>query len=532
VDLEKVRRLASVLISSQLRSGRSSSDPGAFTGKPAVIAVVDAGLFFGLFALAFVALSSLPAHSAAIVTAIDGVIPFLPLAAVGVVVIAGTMFELTATAKFSGSDAVNWMPLTPGEYVLASASAIAYTYSPATALLLGGLLAAAVIEGTIVVYLLACALTVLALVEGALLVEMIRSISTRAGSLGAGRRGPATFLLRAILLVVVILILDLAINPVFLYGAVERLSAFPTVSAVIPLFWSSRGLEEWLAGQYAVGAAFAAGQVAFVTLLGWAAARLRVRYWVPTATEVQLSEHQYAGSHAAYARLGLSRPESALVSKDFRGLVRRREMMPVLVIPVVLVLLLAIEGGGFGTFGTVLWVGWIAGFFGLLLSLTAMGQERRSIQQLFAFPITPRMVFRAKFTSVVVPVVIGSALLSLGVGLFARLSWDSLVGLLLLCTGVATMLTTWGLVFAARYSDFQDRPRPQFLRPSAMIAATLTGIALLSVVLVPGAVAVADPSIATLDFAITAAVLAVVIATVALSLARSGFDRLFRELPV
>jgi hypothetical protein len=94
------------------------------------------------------------------------------------------------------------------------------------------------------------------------------------------------------------------------------------------------------------------------------------------------------------------------------------------------------------------------------------------------------------------------------------------------------MLTTWGLVFAARYSDFQDRPRPQFLRPSAMIAATLTGIALLSVVLVPGAVAVADPSIATLDFAITAAVLAVVIATVALSLARSGFDRLFRELPV
>jgi len=531
VNFERVRRLASVLIASQLRSGRSTSDPTSFTGKPAVIAVVDVGLFFGVFALAFSVLASVPAHSSSIVGAVDGVIPFLPLAAVGVVVVAGTMFELTTTARFAGSDAVNWMPLTPGEYVLSSASAIAYTYSPAVALLLGGLLAAAVIEGTIVVYLLAFALTVLALVEGALLVEMIRSVSTRAGALASGRRGTATFLLRAVLLVVVILTLDLAINPVFLYGAVQHLSAFPTISAVIPLFWSSRGLEEWLTGQYVVGAAFAVAQVAFVGLLGLAAARLRVRYWVPTATEIRLSDHHYAGSHAAYRRLGLSPPESAIVSKDLRGLVRRRELLPMLVIPIVLVLLLTIEGGTFGTFGTVLWVGWVVGFFGLLLSLTALGQERRAMQQLIAFPITARMLFRAKLTAVFLPVATGSALLTIAVGLYARLPPASLAGLVVLGTGVAAMLTTWGLVFASRFSDFQERPRPQFLRPSAMIGATLSGIALLSVVLVPGAVAVADPSLATLDFAVAATMLAVAIAAVAISLARTGFDRLFRELP-
>jgi hypothetical protein len=531
VNFDKVRRLASVLVTSQLRSGRSGSDPESLSGRPFVVGVIDAGLFLGVFGLAYVVLSSLPPNTIGVTSAVDGVIPFLPLAAVGVVVIAGTMFELTTTAKFSGSDAVNWMPISPGEYVLASAGAIAYTYSPAISLLLGGLLAAAILEGTLVVYVLAFLLTALALVEGAMLVEMIRAASNRAGALATGRRGSVRFVLNAVLLVVLILVLDLAINPIFLYGAVQRLSAFPTIAAAVPLFWSSRALAECLAGQWAIGSAFALGQAAFVVLLGVLAARLRARYWVPVAPEVTLAEHRYAGSHAAYARFGLTRPESALVSKDLRGLVRRREMMPLLVVPVVLVLLLAIEGDALGTFVTILWVGWVVSFFGLLLALSAIGQERRSLAQLFAFPVTARMVFRAKWTAVVLPVLLGSGLISLAVGIFARMSAASLAGMVLLAMGVATMLSAWGLVFASRFSDFQDRPRPQFLRPSAMIGATISGFALLGVVLVPGAIAVADPSLATLGFGVAAVSAACAIALVSLALARSGFERLFRELP-
>jgi hypothetical protein len=95
----------------------------------------------------------------------------------------------------------------------------------------------------------------------------------------------------------------------------------------------------------------------------------------------------------------------------------------------------------------------------------------------------------------------------------------------------AVILSMWGLVFAARYSDFQDRPRPQFLRPSAMIAATGSGVLLLSAIVIPGAIAVSDPSSANLGFALAAAGVAAVVGTAALLLARSGFDALFRELP-
>jgi hypothetical protein len=531
VNLHKVRRLAAVLVSSQMRSGRSRSDPRAFTGRPAFVAVMDAALYLGVFALLYAAVGSAPPGSSTLVSAVNGIIPFLPLAAVGVVVVAGTMFELTGTARFAGSDAVNWMPLTPGEYVTASASAIAYTYSPAVALLLGGLLAVAIVEGALAVYVLAAVLTVLALFEGGLLVEMIRAVSVRAGAAGGGKRGSATFLVRAVILVVVILVLDLSLNPVFLLGALQHLSAFPTIAAVIPFFWSSRALAAWISGQFVLATAFAVGQVAFVGVLGLVAARLRDRFWVPSPTEIQLSAHRYAGSTRALGRLGLSRPESALVAKDLRGLVRRRELLPILVVPVVLVLLLVIEGGSFGMVGTVLWVGWVVGFFGLLLSVTAMGQERRSIQLLFAFPVTARTIFRAKFAYVVLPVAIGSALLTTSVGLFLRFPLASVAGLVLLGVGVATVLTMWGLVFASRYSDYQERPRPQFLRPSAMIAAMLSGIALLSVVVAPGAVAVADPSVATLGYALASVALALAVGSIAFALARSGFDQLFRELP-
>jgi predicted permease len=532
LDAHKVRRLSWVLVASQMRSGRTTSDPKSFTGRPALIAVVDVVVFLVAFLIGWAVVGAFPPGSrGALTAALYGILPFLPLAAVGVVVVAGTMFELTGTARFAGSDAVNWMPVTPGEYVAASANAIAFSYSPAVSLLLGGTLAVAITEGALGVYALAAVLTVLSLFEGGLLVEMIRAVSNRAGAAVSGRKGSAVFVLRALLLVVVILTLDLALNPVFLFAAVGRLSAFPALSAAIPFFWSSHGLSEWISGQYALAAAFAVGQVAFVVVLGFVASRLRVRYWVPVQTEIELGAHQYAGSHATFARLGLSGPESALVAKDLRGLVRRRELLPALVVPVVLILLLLIEGHAFGVFGTVLWVGWVTGFFGLLLSAPSVGQERRSVQLLFAFPITPRTVFRAKFVSSLLPVLVGSAAMALGVGLLARLPPISVVGLVVLSVGVAVVLTLWGLVFASRYADFQDRPRPQFVRPAAMVAATISGVTVLMAMLVPGAIAVSAPSVGSLGFAIASVAIALAIGVVAYGLARSGFDTLFREVP-
>jgi hypothetical protein len=64
-----------------------------------------------------------------------------------------------------------------------------------------------------------------------------------------------------------------------------------------------------------------------------------------------------------------------------------------------------------------------------------------------------------------------------------------------------------------------------------MIAATTSSIVVLAVIIVPGAVAVADPTAGTLGFAAASAAIALAIGAGAYSLARSGFDSLIRELP-
>ncbi len=531
MNLHRVRRLATTLVTSQLRSGRSSSNPRSPFGAPAFIGSLDLALFLGTFGLAYgvVGEGSLGAGEATkLATAL---LPFLPLVAVGVVLVAGVMFELTTTAKFAASDAANWLPLTASEYVAASATAIAYSYSPAVALALGLLLPFAIVGGTVALYAATALLCVVALFEGAALVEMVRAVTQRASAVGSGRRGGVTLLVRAGILILVILVLQLAFNPVFLLGVAQRLSAVGLVTSIIPFFWSTAAINQGASGNVPLAIGFAAGQVVFVALLIYEAGRLRVRHWVPSSAEVQLEQHVYAGRHPFLETLGLSPAESALVSKDLKGLVRRREMLPTLVVPIVLVILVLVEGSAFGGFGTVVWVGWVAGFFALLLSGTSIGQERRAVQSLFAYPLTPSNLIRAKAAFVLLPSLVVAVALALVAGVLFRLPPVDLVSIVLLVVAVAVVLGFWGLVFASRYSDFQDRPRPQFLRPGGMVAATVSGMTLLFAMLVPGAVAVLLPSAYTAGLALVSLAVILVAGTLAVVWANSGFRELFHELP-
>jgi len=519
------------MVASQLRSGRTSSDPRSFFGRGLVIALADVGAFLAAFGVVQAVLGPLPLTARQLRLAVDTAAPLLPLVAVGVVLVAGVMFELTATTKFSGSDAANWLPITPTEYVAASASAIAYSYSPAVALVLGGVLPVALAAGLAPTYALAAALSALGLVEGAVLVEMVRALTQRTGSLGGGRHGQAALLLRAGLLVLLILMFDLAFNPVFLLGFIQRFSSFEGLTAAVPLFWSTRALSDWVAGDPNLAAAFSVGQVGFVGLLLYTAGALRRRLWVPNPMEVQIVSASAARGHPFLTALGLSPPEAAIVAKDLRGFVRRREMLPTLVVPIVLVVLLVVEGGMIGGIGSVLWVGWVAGFFPLLLAVTSVGQERRAIQSLFAYPITGRTVLRAKATSVLLPSLGGAVAMSLILSVLLSLPIVSLVGFVLASVAVAVVLTFWGLVFAARYSDFQDRPRPQFLRPSAMLAAMGSGMVVLFAILIPATFAFLSPSRVSLGDGLWAAGTAVAAGGLALYWTRTGFDQLFRQLP-
>jgi len=532
VNLHRVGRLAETLVASQVRSGRSSSNPRSFLGRPSAIALYDLLAFLGAFLVATWVLRSAALSPTTLAALADYVLPFLPLVAVAAVLIAGVMFELTNTARFAGSDAANWLPITPAEYVAASSAAIAYSYAPAIALLLGGLLPIAVAGGAGATYALCAVLSVAGLFEGGVLVEMVRATTQRTSRFASGRHGQLAIVLRALLLVLLILAFDLAFNPVFLLGFLQRFSTYGDLTTLVPFLWSTRALTEGVGGNWLLGGAFALGQLAFVGLLVYLAGRLRVRFWVPAATEIQLSPAVSARGHPFLTGLGLSPPEAAIASKDLRGFVRRREMLPLLTVPIVLVVLMVVEGSAIGAFGSILWVGWVGGFFALLLAETSVGQERRSFQSYYAFPITARTVLRAKVTAVLVPAILGAAAMSAIVGVLFALPAVAVAAFVLLVAAGAVLLALWGLVFAARFSDFQDRPRPQYLRPGAMLGAMGSGMVILFAVLVPGAfVLLGTWTFASLGLVVWTAGFALAAGLLAAHWVRTGFDRLFREIP-
>jgi hypothetical protein len=540
MDRRRILRLAAVLVIAQLRGGRGTTKPNSFFGRPISILVLDAVVGLGVFALAINVLSSAQARDPGLVAlALREALPVLPLLAVGGVILAGVLFELNTSSRFTTSDAVNWLPISPEEYVLASAISIAYSDSLVAALAGAVAIALAASTGAYAAGLLAVVLVVIGLVEGGLVVEMIRSTTQRASAAITGRAGRTALVLRAGVFLGVILVFELFFNPVVLIDLLHSFNSIGLATAAIPLLWGSFALEEWLSGNLALGLVFTVLEFLLVGFFWWTAARFRVQFWAPAPAEVRSVAHEYGEAHGWLGALGLSRVESALVAKDLRGLVRRRELLPTLMIPVVLLIVVLVGGvtgaGASDGFLGAIYVVWLTGFGSLLLASTSFGQERRAVQNLYQLPIAPASVFRSKSTLSLLVGGVFALGFSILAGILYRLPLGVVVGLLVIDVAVVFASTYLGLSLASRYSDFQERPRPQYVRPWAMLLGMVVGLMVIFGIAVPGILALftlaGGGPFPTTEVAISAGV-AVASISILAALARSGTYRLMAELPV
>ena len=249
MDLRRVRRLTWVLVASELRSGRGTANPRSLFGQPIFLLVIDAFVVGALSvagSLFFRAV--LPTAPTLARLAVTQGLPLLPLFCLGGVVLAGLLFELNRSVRFSTSDAANWLPLTPREYVLASASAIAYSDSLIAALAIGVALAIGAASGAWAVTLLAIALSANGLLAGALVVEMVRATTQRAAAALSGRSGRAALIGRLLLFVVVIVVFEVFFSPLLLYRLLGAIATLGPIAYWIPVLWAPLSVEGWVGG--------------------------------------------------------------------------------------------------------------------------------------------------------------------------------------------------------------------------------------------------------------------------------------------
>lgn len=537
MNLHRVRRISETLVASQVRAARTGTDPTGFFARGSSILVYDLVVFVLTVYVSEAVIRALAATQPGIPAAAASLgEPILPAIALGAVFVAGILFELTTTARFAASDAVNWLPVTPSEYVLASTIAVSYSYSIALAAALGVGAGIAIASGSWAAYAVAAPLSVVALGEGGVLIEILRSVTQRASTVMGRRSGRVTILLRIVVLVLVVLAFEILVNPELLIRFFPSAGLVQTLAPSVPLLWGTAAVFAAGAGDLLRTGVFAAGQVALAVLFAALAVELRGRFWSVAPTEVQLEVHAYGERHPVLSAVGFGRAGAAIAAKDLHGLTRRRELVPMLVLPIVLgaIGLLGVGGSSPGTapaFTPILWVAWVSGFYALLLSTTSIGQERRGVQHLYALPVDPGTVFRAKAGTVVLLGLAFGLVWSVALVGIYRLAPIAVAALALLVVATVFEGTFLGLAFAARYSDFQERPRPQYLRPSAMFAAMMTGIVLLFGTIVPilfALVQSAHPAAPELAGGLAAALLAIAVSYWS---ARTGFTALLREVP-
>ncbi len=543
---QKVSKIAIVLIKSQLRSARAGRAGSGILSRPSVVLLLDLVLFVVVAAgvsRAVAAIGRLPLFPLDTLT--RQVLVFLPALITPAIFVASILFELNVSSKFASSDTLNWLPVSQAEYVTASTLSICYMYSLIIALTLGATLPLAVNIGLFGVWVVAAVLSLFALFTGGLLVEMLRATLNRVSSSMLGRSRRGALALRLVVSILVIALFQLFFNPLVLLGALNTFTSSANVAFFIPFVWPSEAISYTILGSYLPAAAYFILSVGFTVFLLFLAIRVRGRFWSPYPITVSVSNAVYAPRIGTLARFGFSSVEAALVRKDLKGLTRRREMVPYLAIPFVMIFIFLIPqyAGGSrlsnappGTLALPLF--FVAGVFALIFSAVSIGQEGKAMINVYSLPVSPKAFLKAKATVAATFSLVISLFMILLSSLLTRLNTAELLALILLAPALALEETFIGLGFGLRYPDFADRPRPRFVRPLGMLVALPLGLLLMLVTLSPILVGLVATdlvfSLGSLFEGLVAAgfVFAVVVTILFYRWAVSGAKRLLAEVQV
>ena len=486
MNAHKVFAITIALTKSQLRASRTSKLGLGFFRRPYSLLVIDFVVFFGCSAvgyLAAMAVSIFPSYYDQVLQALKEGLVFIPALVPSMVFVAGILFELNVSSKFSASDTVNWLPVTQAEYVTASALSVSYDYSASVAVVLGLTVIPAVDFGLGWTWVGMAIVSVVMLFAGGALVEIVRATINRVSSAVMGRARRGALVLRLLLTVGIILVFEFIFNFSFLLGIIGTFSSTLSYTAFIPLFWGSLVVEGIVSGQPLIVVAFSALTIGFVAFLVWVAVKVRSKYWSPTPTTVRITTSEYVPRASGLMKLGLTSAEAAVVRKDIKGATRRRELLSFFAIPLVIAAVFVFEiflggvsstSGGTG-FVTDYAIWFIGGFFGLMISSISFGQESKSVMVLYSLPISPRDLLRAKAflaLSVAVAATLATAIFFsvLGGATFVDTIENLVIGV-----SIAVEEVCIGLAFGASHPDFQERPRPRFVDPYWLIVMFLVG---------------------------------------------------------
>ncbi len=548
--LSVIRTLSSVLFLSYFRAGRGGGDRGSRAGRfirPSIMLILDVIAFavpFFLVQLILPYLTSVLAEHY-----VWQILVGLPMLLTSGVIVAGILFELGQGAGVSSSETVNWLPISPREYVAASSLSTAAAYSLLFAISAGATLPLSFEFNLLYAWSVTSVLSILALLLGALIVEILRSTLSKVSSTVYRRSSKFAIISRIVLVVLLLAMIQVAFNPYVLFYLLGAAVSIVDLTWFVPMIWPSVAIANLIRFNILATAIFSALSVAFTLGIFLVASYLRQKYWSQTPISIKLeSSATYTPQTPSLLRLGgFSHMEAEIALKEFRAVARRRELASFIAIPVILVISLTLPilfspSANFSGRSPQFFLAAMVPFItSLMLSSITIGQEGKAVVNILMLPIKANSLIKGKL----LPAWIISIIASVGTALIFQMlepmpipALSATIAASILVVVVESFI---GFGVGVRYPDFTVAARGRYITFTGFVTCMVIGGPMALAIFAPiiihvissGGIIGEAPPIPSVDLtvaALTTAVIGASLSYLAYRYCRSGAERFLSNL--
>jgi len=418
----------------------------------------------------------------------------VPSVATFLSLIYSVMFEFSESSQAASTDMLNWLPVTPVEYVLGSTLCTSYFISPMVSLVIGVSLGLALHAGMELALVVSVVLALVGVLLGTSVSEIARALLNRVSGTLYKRAGAVTMAARLFIGVIMIAALALVFNVNFFFRILQWFAGGIARVWFVPMLWPSMAVVTSLQGSLNQALTYSVLSLSFATLCFGLAVATRGRHWVPAPVGARLGASKAHGvGTSLLVRLGFDSAEAALVRKDLRSLTRRREMMIWIAIPVMLFLMTLVSPPASipGATSIVTRLASFAPmglgvlFLGFYLALVGFGQEGDAFINILGAPLQPRQVARAKLTVSVLPASAFLAIALVIMGATVKPRWETMLAMSMVAVPSLLEAALIGLAFGARYADFTEVPRARFIRREGAYLGLFAALAAVAATVLP-----------------------------------------------
>ena len=544
-------KFAKILMLSRLRNTRRSFLSNSITNRPILIALIGsimfaAGAGFGTATVAFLRdAGASPVDIGQIVETIFGGIPIF---LIGFFFTMGLLWELNASSESESADSINWLPISPSEYVFASALSTTYTYSPLVLVTIGYSMPIGILTGNTSALLVLVVASVVAAFIGSVTIEILRSLLARASTAFNKVAGRSMIILRILGVILILLFTQTLFSGFLIIRIINTVSSTNAATILVPLLWPTISITSILRSNTLSSVFFLTLSLGFLAALASTALALRSKFWVSTPPSFHFSNKVTISGVSRLRKIGVSVVSLALVRREIRSATRRKEVVRLMAIPIILPVMISFPAifspapttGAQSSLISPLFLA-VPLLFGvglgtLFLGMTSIGQEGKRLWNLSSLPIEAGMIVTSKvlFTSL-----ISTIGLVLGLGLTVFFFQVSVLdALTFIAVGITLVLAEAGLGVAigSRYPDFSDGPRPRFVTIIGSIIGAFLGVVLMLLMSLPLLFLLLARVFLLLPFSLQLSfflggMLGLIFARISYSLSIRSVDGILRELP-